>query len=238
MRDRLTAQQEQFSRLVADGHSFVAAYRLVYPPRNGTRSARAELVAAKRAAHRPLVEQRIEQLREELLASDPVEMRRRANAALSQILAKRLDPRYRRTALDVLRRLDEQDREAMRADQETYRTALAQMAALEAMEGGPTKRTRSTKLPAKEHTPADIDQIIADIDQLVAAQRHSRDSEPLPIPVLELRPNDPPQAASEVTPIKEEPVSQAAAPQASGFKLVRKPGHFGKGGWMRVPSED
>jgi hypothetical protein len=177
---------------------------------------------------------------EQLRAADPVEMRRRANAVLSEILAKRLDPRYRRTALDVLRRLDDREREAMMADQETYRMAVAQMAALDAIEDGRTNRARSAsgRTQTKAQPQVDIDQIINEIDQLVAAQRHSRDSEPLPIPVLELRPNDPPQAASEVTPIKEEPVSQAAAPQASGFKLVRKPGHFGKGGWMRVPSED
>src|SRR5215831_6296806 len=92
---RLTAQEQQFITLVVEeGHSFVDAYRLAYPPRNGTRSAGAERVAAKRVAHLPLVERRMDQLREELIASDPAEMRRRANAVLGQILAKKLDPRY------------------------------------------------------------------------------------------------------------------------------------------------
>jgi hypothetical protein len=187
-------------------------------------------------AHRPLVQQRMEQLR----AADPVEMRRRANAVLSEILAKRLDPRYRRTALDVLKRLDDQEREAMKADQETYRMTVAQMTALDAIEDGRTNRARSASggPKTKAQSQVDIDQIINEIDQLVAAQRHRRDPEPSPTPVLELRPEDPPQVASDVTPVKEEPVSQATAPQATDFKLVRKPGHFGKGGWMRVPSED
>ena len=44
---RLTAQEQQFIRLVVEeGHSYVAAYRLSYPPRNGTRSPVAERVAA------------------------------------------------------------------------------------------------------------------------------------------------------------------------------------------------
>jgi hypothetical protein len=234
---RLTVREERFSKLVAlEQKSYVAAFREAYPPRQSERSAQAERVSAKRLAKRTLVQARIAELRTELEASDPVEMRRRANAALSQILAKRLDPRYRRTALDVLRRLDQEEHEAMRADQETYRITAA---ALDAIEDGRTNRARSAsgRPQTKAQPQIDIDQIINDIDQIVAAQRHSQ-LEPPPTPGLELRPNDPPQAASEVTPVKEEPVSKATAPQASGFKLVRKPGHFGKGGWMRVPSED
>ena len=170
---RLTAQEQQFVTLVVEeGYSFVAAYREAYPPRNGTRSAGAERVAARRVAHRPLVEQRMEQLREELLASDPVEMRRRANAVLGQILAKQLDPRYRRTAIDVLRLLDEQERAAARADRESYRTVVAQMAALDAMEGGRTRRARSTSARprAKERPRAEVDQLIAGIEHIIAEQ--------------------------------------------------------------------
>ena len=181
MKDRLTAQQDQFVRLVVEeGHTLVGAYRLSYPPRNGPRSAEAERVAAKRVAHRPLVEQRIEQLREELLASDPVEMRSRANFVLGEILAKRLDPRYRRTALDVLKRLDEQERAAMKADREAYRTVVAQMAAIDAIENGATKRVRSTsaKPPAKEQPPVDLDQLINEIAQIAEERRHSRELEP------------------------------------------------------------
>jgi hypothetical protein len=234
MRNRLTAQQEQFAKLVAKGSSFVAAYRLVYPPRNGTRSARAELVAAKRVAHRPLVEQRIEQLREELLVSDPAEMRRRANAVLGQILAKQLDPRYRRTALDVLKHLDEQERAAARADREAYNTIVAQMAALE---GGTTKRVRSAspRLTTKE---VDIDQLIRDIGQIAAERQRSREFDPPPKPVLDSCPDDPPQAGKEGSPIEEKPaINEARSPRADGFHWVRKPGHFGRGGWIRVPSE-
>jgi hypothetical protein len=235
---RLTAQEERFSRLVAlEQKSYVTAFREAYPPRQSERSAQAERVSAKRLAKRTLVKLRIAELRTELEASDPVEMRRRANAVLGRILGKQQDPKYRLTAITTLRYLDGLERSAA---QETYRAVVAQMKALDAMEGSTTNREHSTsgRSPSKQHPQVDIDQIIADIDQLVAAQRHSRGSEPLPIPVLELRPNDPPKAMSEVTPIKEEPVSQAAVPQASGFKLVRKPGHFGKGGWMRVPSEN
>jgi hypothetical protein len=93
-RGRLTAKQKQFVRLVVEqGHSYVSAYRLAYPPQIGTRSPGAERVSAKRVAHLPLVERRMDQLREELIASDPAEMRRRANAVLGLILAKRLHPR-------------------------------------------------------------------------------------------------------------------------------------------------
>ena len=55
---RLTPQREQFAWMVAEGHSFAAAYRAIYPPRQGERSKQAELVAAKRLAHHPAVEQR------------------------------------------------------------------------------------------------------------------------------------------------------------------------------------
>jgi phage terminase small subunit len=46
----------------------------------------------------------------------------------------------------------------------------------------------------------------------------------------------PGHAASEVTMVQEELAASQAPPAASGFGLVRKPGHFGKGGWVRVPS--
>lgn len=239
-RTRLTAQQDQFVRLVVEeGHTLVGAYRLSYPPRNGPRSAEAERVAAKRVAHRPLVEQRIEQLREELLASDPVEMRSRANFVLGEILAKRLDPRYRRTALDVLKRLDDQERAAMKADREAYRAVVGQMAAIDAIENGATKRVRSTsaKPPAKEQPPVDLDQLINEIAQIAEERRRSRELESPLKPVLDSCQADPPQAPAEATPVQEQlAVNQAAAPSASGFEWVRKPGHFGKGGWVRVPN--
>jgi hypothetical protein len=71
--------------------------------------------------------QQLQQLR-------PGEMRRRANAVLSDILAKRTDPRYRRSALDVLKRLDEEERAKAKADREWLRTAAVQMAAFDAIE--------------------------------------------------------------------------------------------------------
>jgi hypothetical protein len=233
---RLTVREERFAKLVAlEQKSYVAAFREAYPPRQSERSAQAERVSAKRLAKRTLVQLRIAELRTELEASDPVEMRRRANAVLGRILGKQQDPKYRLTAITTLRYLDARERGAAK---ETYRAVVAQMKALDDMEGSTTNRARSAsgRPQTKAQPQVDIDQIINEIDQIVAAQRHSQ-LEPPP-PVLELRPDDPPQAASEVTPVKEEPVSRAAASQASNFKLVRKPGHFGKGGWMRVPSED
>jgi hypothetical protein len=179
----------------------------------------------------------MEQLREELLANDPVEMRRRANAVLGQILAKRLDPRYRRTALDVLKHLDEQERAAAAADRETYRMAVAQLAALDAVEGGPTKLACATSDRPTEQERQRIDAIIDEIDRLVAEQLPGRDIETSPAPVLDSSPDDPPQIAEEAIPGQAElPGSQSAAPPASGVRLVRKPGHFGKGRWMRQPN--
>jgi hypothetical protein len=130
----------------------------------------------------------MEQLREELLDSNPVEMRRRANAVLGQILAKRLDPRYRRTALDVLKRLDDdQERAAARADRE----------------GGAAKRMRSTSA----QPPVDLDQLINEIAQ-IAERRHSRELEPPLMPVLGARKDDPWQAAREATQLLEEVVGE------------------------------
>ena len=138
-------QEEEFIRLVVEeGFTYVAAYRIAYPARGPERSAEAERVAGKRVANRPLVQRRMEELREELLASDPVEMRRRANAVLGRILAKKQDPRYRRTALDVLRYLDEQDRAEARADWDTYREMVAQITALDAQPYGKKGRPRSS----------------------------------------------------------------------------------------------
>ena len=101
-KDQLTLKQDRFARLVVEeGASFVAAYRLIYPPRIGKRSSVAERVAARRVAHHPLVEQRMEELRKQLRAGDPAELRRRANAVLGRILAEQLDPKYRRNAASL-----------------------------------------------------------------------------------------------------------------------------------------
>jgi hypothetical protein len=122
---------------------------------------------------------------------------------LGQILAKQLDPRYRRTALDVLKRLDDQERAAARADREAYQTAVAQMAALDTMEGGRTKRIRSTstKRPAKEQPPVDLDHLINEIAQ-IAEQRRSREFEP-PLVSVGVRPDDPPEVARGATQLLE-----------------------------------
>jgi hypothetical protein len=237
-RGRLTAQQEQFVRLVVEeGQSFVAAYRLAYPPRKGTRSPGAERVAAKRVAHHQLVEQRMEQLREQLLASDPVEMRRRANAVLGQILAKQLDPRYRRTAADVLKRLDEEERAKARADQEAFRTLTAQMAVLDTIENGGRARSNQAKGEEKEPPQVDLDQIIDEIDRLVQGQRLARDPEHLSMPIVETYPEDPPQVTENAIPLEaNDAADRDTPPPQRGFRLVRRAGFFGKGSWMREPN--
>ena len=250
--DRLTAQEQRFVTLVVEeGHSYVSAFRLAYPPRNGPRSAGGERVQAKLVARRPLVQQRMEQLREELLASDPIEMRRRALAVLGNILAKRQDPRYRRTALDVLRYLDEQERAASRAEWQEYEALTARIAALDAAEFG-TKRRATTSsprrtaiaAPAKPASPGGVDeqpepqrppapedaQVAerrrAELVQVVADRQRmsqSEDARGLALPKQPSRVHDPQHAAHD-TPIADQ-----------GSHAVRKPGCFGKPVWMRAP---
>jgi hypothetical protein len=239
---RLTAQEEQFvKRVVEDGFSLVAAYRLSYPPRNGTRSAVAERVAAKRVAHRPVVEQRMEELREELLASDPVEMRRRANAVLGRILTKRQDPRYRRTALDVLHYLDQQERAAEKAEWESYRTAVAQIAAADAMEGGRKNRARFQREQTivgaghecaieqsrivTEETAGNAERQRGEIGKVIADRRRKHSGEKFESHHVEARLDDPPPPVTKVVIEK----------KGKAVEWVRKPGYFGRGGWMRLP---
>jgi hypothetical protein len=136
-------------------------------------------------------------------------MRRRANAVLGEILAKRLDPRYRRTALDVLKRLDDQERAAARADREAYRTVVAQMAAVATMEAGATKRARSTKPSAKEQPPVNLDQLINEIAQIAAERQRSRELAPPPVSVLGSREDDPRPVAREATQLLEEDVAES-----------------------------
>jgi hypothetical protein len=254
MKRRLTPQQQEFVRLVVEeGQTFTAAYRLAYPPRNVTRSRGAEQVAARRLAHRPLVEQRMEQLREELLASDPAEMRRRANAVLGRILAERLDPRYRRTAMDVLRYLDEQECSASSAGWEEYRSAATQIAALDAIEAGrknversasgrpPRKpvhrelgiagadveRAKELSIPLTPQAAQDAERRSAEILQVVSDRQGARFGEK---PTFQMgREIDDQQYDS--LPV----VAPAVPAEGIGFRLERKPGHFGKGGWKRQP---
>jgi hypothetical protein len=248
---RLTVQEQQFITLVVkEGRSFTDAYRLAYPPRNGTRSAGAERVAAKRVAHRPLVHHRMEELREELLASDPDEMRRRALTVLSKIMAKQLDPRYRRTAIDTLRFLDERERVAIRAEREEYRTLLARLAALRAAEA--VEKSRAQSLSARQHpktgprdaaivepaeergtkrpkTPENAEDAArrrAEIESVIAERRRLRQAENLksPLPVVMNSRSDPPQVEEE-----------EAGGKKTGFQWVRKRGCFGKLALVRVP---
>jgi hypothetical protein len=248
MPNRLTRKQEEFARLVAeDGQSFVGAYRIVYPPRNGTRSRVAEQVAARRVAHRPLVEQRVEQLREQALATDPVEMRRRANTALARILSGRLDPRYRRTAMDVLRYLDQQEREAENVGWEVYRAAAAQIVdalgagkrsggrspsirpipkqnfSEESSAGVPSERANELAVPLSSETAKDEDRRRSEIFQVVADRQRMRFGQP---PVLEQIPQTALQQEELIQPVEEGTAEQ----------FQRRPGHFGKGGWMRFPN--
>jgi hypothetical protein len=249
MRDRLTSQQEEFVRLVIeDGHSFVSAYRLTYPPRNGTRSVRAEYVAAKRLAHRPAIEQRMQRLQEQLLAGDPVEMRRRAHAVLGRILSQQLDPRYRRTAMDVLNYLDAQEQAVKKAGWEAYHAAAAEIAALDAVETGKRNRGRSpsgrnarkalhreaeVEIGSDEanelniqlaETAEDAERRRAEIFQVVSDRQEMRLRE---VPVVpRIRETDSRQ--DDPSPTRKEVIREVV--------LKRKPGHFGKGGWMRWPN--
>jgi hypothetical protein len=177
----------------------------------------------------------MEQLRGELFATNPVEMRRRANAVLSDILAKRLDPRYRRTAIDVLKRLDEQQRAA---DRESLRTISAQLAILDGLEGRTRKRAHSTafKLQVEERPPVDIGRLIDEIAALVAEQRPHRDIEPPPIPVRESSLDNPQHGAGRSIPVQATPaVEHATTPQSSESRLMRRAGTFGKAVWVRQP---
>jgi hypothetical protein len=233
--NRLTNQEEQFARLVAlEQESYTSAFRLAYPKRQAERSAEGERVAAKKIARRPLVQQRMAELRAELEASDPIELRRKASGALARILSGQLDPRYRVAAITTLRYLDGQERAAARNDREALRTITAQMAALDAMESRATKSTRSHAVPptAAERPPVDVDQIIAEIESLARVQQRDREHDALTISPPKSSLNDVPEAAERAIPIEAD--NQAAPPPAAGFQLVRQPGSFGTPRWMRV----
>jgi hypothetical protein len=193
-------------------------------------------------AHRPLVEQRIEEIREELRASDPVEMRRRANAVLGRILEERLDPRYRRTALDVLRYLDGQEREAERSEREALRTAIAAIDAIDGRKGRGSYS--STRLPMNA-VPLEPKVAVAGKDR---TDEHSRLATPSAFPgvgigqLVEERhtmdydsvPPAPPGADPQLCEASEAAEGEPTATERK-VRWVRKPGHFGRGGWVRVP---
>jgi hypothetical protein len=124
-------------------------------------------------AHHSLVEQRMEQLREELLASDPAELRRKATGALARILAGQLDPACRLTALTTLNYLDRREQAAVRADREALRDAVVQLATLDRLERGNRDRTpsRSAKQPETNRPQVNIDDIVNELERLVEEQQ-------------------------------------------------------------------
>ena len=243
-RGRLTTQQREFSRLVVEeGLSFVDAYRASYPARSETRSAKAERVAAKRLAHRPHVEKRLEELREQFQASDSEEMRRRAKVALSRILAGRLDPRYRRTALDVLHYLDQQEREVKNVESEAYFAAAAQI--LNIVEPGRRSRQRAASLHAlSEVGIAGAPDEGSNESSVLLASEASQEDERRQAEILKvvadrqrLRLGEsaikkvPEEGFQQEKPI---PPKHRAAPK----QFRRRAGHFGQAAWTRVPAED
>jgi hypothetical protein len=136
----------------------------------------------------------MQEIRNQLRASDPIELRRRANAVLAAILAEQQDPRYRRTALDVLRYLDGLELAAEKSERESLRTALA---LLDGIEGRGGRRHSRARRRASEITPeraepdagwehpavqshriaetdADGERRRAEIDEVIAARRRMR----------------------------------------------------------------
>jgi hypothetical protein len=261
---QLTRQESEFVKLVAlEGKSYAAAFREAYPPKQPGRSAEAERVGGKKIARRPLVRERMEEIRSELEASDPAELRRRATGTLARILAGQSDPGLRLAAITTLRYLDAREQAEARNDREALRTIHDQMAVLDAWEAPGSKRPRSSaaKPQAEQRSPADVGRLVDEIAALVAEQRAGRAIEPPPAPVRELSSDDPEQAAEDAIPVQSNPRGDQTPPEVlgsppdepqqagpewtaeakpvppapSGFRLVRKPGHFGRGGWVRVP---
>ena len=246
-RGRLTAQQGEFVRLVVEqGCSYVDAYRASYPARSGTRSAKSERVAAKRLAHRPHVEKRLEELREQFQASDSDEMRRRANVALSRILAGRLDARFRRTAMDVLHYLDQQEREGKNVELETYLSAAARI--LNVVEPGRRSRQRAALIRAlpevgtvgapdegsnessallAPESSQDDERRRAEILQVVSDRQRARFGEK---PAFQMIRGIDDQRDDSLP-----PATQQVPAEDLGFRRERKPGYFGRGGWKRHP---
>jgi hypothetical protein len=183
----------------------------------------------------------MEQLREERLSNDPVEMRRRANAVLGRILAEKLDPRYRRTAMDVLRYLDAQDRTAKMADREAYKTAIAELTAIDVIEGGGRRSARplsaglrrsavsiesSAVVMTAGQREAAVDQVIAAIDEMIAERRRGGDSELPSVAEVDPEPGE----------FRTEQPAEEAATKVNELRLERLPGAFGRPIWRR-PSE-
>ena len=243
-RGRLTAQQGEFVRLVVEqGCSYVDAYRASYPARSGTRSAKSERVAAKRLAHRPHVEKRLEELREQFQASDSEEMRRRANVALSRILAGRLDARYRRTAMDVLHYLDRQEREVKNVESKTYLAAAAQI--LNVVEPGRRNRQRAASIRAlPEVGIAEAPNEGSNESSVLLAPEPSQDDERRRAEILKvvadrqrLRFGEP---AIKKVPAEDFQQEKPIPPKPSAMpkQFRRRAGHFGQAAWTRVPVGD
>ena len=244
---RLTPKEEQFiESVVKKKLSYVAAFRLSYPPRNGPRSASGERVQAKRIANRPVVQQAMKQLREELLASDPVRLRQLALGTLAKILSNRLDARFRRGAI-VLK-----EREAARVELETYRALTDRLTALDAAELALERRAASCSArrnaitePQEAAIPLGVDERpgdrqrpsapedtegaarqLAKIREVVMERRRASQSEDArgrALPKQPSRVHDPQHVAHN-------------GPSADHEShAVRKPGCFGKPVWMRAP---
>jgi len=188
-------------------------------------------------------------LREEIAASDPEEMRRRALAVLSKIMVKQLDPRYRRTATDVLRYLDGQNRTTKATKWAEYRAAAAQIAALNVIGGGLEKQVRSKpdrspthsvpqelnameerqigqNNPLVEESPEDAKRQLAELKTFVKDRQRARFGEPETQKVREVN-----SQFEDLTQATEEDRTA----EESQVQLTRRPGYFGKGGWARQP---
>jgi hypothetical protein len=192
----------------------------------------------------------MEQLREELLAADTVALRRLASLTLAKIMAKRLDPRYRRVAIDTLRYLDEKERQAARVELETYRALTDRLSALDDAELALERRTAASS-PRRAALPAQASQAGVDgqqgerkrpsapedprvtarrrqeIEEVVEQRRRARQIEDKPLipAVTYIQRDELPKATQE----------DPAVTEDSGFRRERVPGRFGKGAWKRVP---
>jgi hypothetical protein len=189
----------------------------------------------------------MEQLQEQLLVGDPEEMRRQATVTLGKILTQRLDPRYRRTAMDVLHYLDQQECAVSSAGWDAYRTAAAQIAALDAIETHQKNPRRSLlcrsiqrelkrsdvdresasgpSIPVTLETAEDAERRETEIRKLVAERQRMHFGSEAQSHAMRPRHDDPPQAAEE--------------PQVTvteGVRLERRPGSFGRTIWLRQPN--
>jgi hypothetical protein len=194
----------------------------------------------------------MEELREQLEAADPGELRRMAFSTLSKIMSKELDPRFRRVAIDTLRYLDQQEREVARVEFEKYLAVTERIAAVDAAEAALERRTAppSTRRAAKaaplelvspggariqegeqqRTLPTEEAQVtarrLAEIQQVVTERQMASRIEDVRGPALPKQPSrlhDPQDA------VHDAPVAN------QGSRAVRRPGSFGRPVWMPAP---